>query len=265
MPFYTDTHAHVYLPEFQDKMDEILARAEQEKVMKIALPNIDSSTTESLKATCDLYDGFYPMVGIHPCSIKPDSYKNELRHVEDELKSNYASKHGKKYCAVGEIGIDLHWDKSTLSIQTDAFEQQMFWAWERDLPVAVHCRNAYNEVIASIEKMGPNRPKGVLHCFTGNIEQANALIELGFLLGIGGVVTFKNSGLAEVVAQIDMKHLVLETDSPYLAPHPHRGKKNEPAYTALVAEKIAQAKGLVHPINDVGVPTSINAQQLFKW
>lgn len=246
-------------------MEQMLDRAKQEKVTKIALPNIDSSTTEALKHTSDFYDGFYPMMGIHPCSIKPDTYKSELAHVHEELDSGYQSAHGKTYCAVGEIGIDLHWDKSTLDIQIEAFEKQMFWAWERELPVAVHCRNAYSEVIESIQRMDNHRPQGVLHCFTGNLEQAQSLIDLGFLLGIGGVVTFKNSGLAEVVEQIALKHLVLETDSPYLAPHPNRGKRNEPAYTALVAEKIASVKGLNHPLDDVGVPTSENAKRLFKW
>lgn len=246
-------------------MDQIVQRAEQANVLKVALPNIDSSTTAYMKTTADMNAEYYPMMGIHPCSVKPESYKAELKHVLDELDSGYASAHCRGYCAVGEIGIDLYWDKSTLDIQIEAFEQQMLWAFERNLPVAVHCRDAHDEVITSISNMGTNRPKGVLHCFTGNIDQANALIELGFLLGIGGVVTFKNNGLDKVVEHIDLKHLILETDSPYLAPTPYRGKRNEPSYTALVAEKIAEIKGLDKPLESVGKPTSENAANLFKW
>jgi len=265
MPHYCDTHAHIYLPEFQDQMDEVVMRAKAANVTTVALPNIDSSTTNSLKETAGLNPNFHPMMGIHPCSIKPETYKEELNHVLQELDAGYTSKHGHGYCAVGEIGIDLYWDKSTLDIQVESFEQQMLWAFERSLPVAVHCRDAYDEVISSISNMSANRPKGVLHCFTGTIDQANALIELGFLLGIGGVVTFKNSGLDKVVEQIELKHLVLETDSPYLAPTPYRGKRNEPAYTALVAEKIAAIKGLDNPLESVGTPTSENAANLFNW
>lgn len=264
MPFYTDTHAHVYLPEFKDELTEVVQRAHSAYVNVILLPNIDSSTTESLKLTCNTNGIFYPMMGLHPCSVK-ENYKDELKHVKDELDVGFTSSHGRSYLAVGEIGIDLHWDKSTLSIQIESFEQQMLWAHEKNFPVAVHCRNAYTEVIASITNMGAQRPRGVLHCFTGTIEQANALTDLGFLLGIGGVVTYKNSGLAEVVAKIDMKHLVLETDSPYLSPVPFRGKRNEPAYTVHVAQKIAEIKGLQDPMMDVGDPTSSNAHDLFDW
>ena len=189
MPFYCDTHAHIYLPEFGEDMANVMQRAKDAHVLKVALPNIDSSTTQALKQVADLDYNFHPMMGLHPCSVKPEDWKTELEHVKEELDSGYRSRHGRGYCAVGEIGIDLYWDQSTLDIQVQAFEQQMLWAFERKLPVAVHCRNAYDEVIASIANMGQQRPKGVLHCFTGTIEQANALIELGFLLGIGAVVT----------------------------------------------------------------------------
>jgi TatD DNase family protein len=265
MPFYADTHAHIYLSEFEADMDELIGRAERASVLKVALPNIDSSAIDSLKRVADLNYNFHPMMGLHPCYVKPETWKEELERVRQELDSNYTTIHGRPYCAVGEIGIDLYWDTTTQSIQTEAFEQQMLWAHERQLAVVVHCRNAYDEVIASIGNMGAQRPKGVLHCFTGTMPQAEALIDLGFLLGIGGVVTYKNSPLAEVVKQIDLKHMVLETDSPYLPPVPHRGKRNEPAYTALVAEKIAELKGLTDPLLHVGQPTSANAAQLFNW
>lgn len=263
MPFYTDTHAHIYLEEFEDELPQLLQRAKDALVYKILLPNIDSSATAALKRTADADYNIHPMMGLHPCYVK-DNYEEELAHVLSELDSNYRSAHGRPYCAVGEIGIDLHWDVSTLHIQIKAFKQQMRWAHERDLPVAVHCRNAYDEVIACISEMGADRPKGVLHCFTGTMEQAEALIDLGFLLGIGGVVTYKNSALADVVKAIDLRHIILETDSPYLPPVPYRGKRNEPAYTILVAEKIAELKGLGDPLLHVGQPTSMNATSLFR-
>jgi TatD DNase family protein len=263
MPFYTDTHAHIYLEEFEAELPQVIQRAKDEHVLKIPLPNIDSSATAALKRTADADYNIHPMMGLHPCYVK-ENYEEELAHVLSELNSNYRSAHGRPYCAVGEIGIDLHWDVSTLEIQIFAFKQQMRWAHERNLPVAVHCRNSYDEVIACITEMDDERPKGVLHCFTGTIEQAEALINLGFLLGIGGVVTYKNSALAEVVKAIDLKHIILETDSPYLPPVPHRGKRNEPAFTSLIAEKIAELKGLRHPLEDVGQVTSANATTLFR-
>lgn len=263
MPYFADTHAHIYVKEFDDDRNDIIQRALNANVQAILLPDIDSSTTARLKDTCDLNSVFTPMIGIHPCSIKPESYKSELQHVLNELNSGYVSQHGKGYCAVGEIGIDLYWDKSTLGIQIEAFEQQMLWAFERNLPVAVHCRDAYDEVIASISNMGAKRPKGVLHCFTGTIDQANSLIDLGFLLGIGGVVTFKNSGLDKVVEQIDLKHLILETDSPYLAPTPYRGKRNESSYIPIIANKLADVKG-IDPFT-VMETTTQTAHTLFKW
>ncbi|MCB9192720.1 MAG: TatD family hydrolase [Flavobacteriales bacterium] len=263
MPYFADTHAHIYVEEFDVDREAIAQRAFQANVQIILLPNIDSSTTDALKQTANMDAGYHPMMGIHPCSIKPLTYKEELNHVLAELDSGYQSEHGKGYCAVGEIGIDIYWDKSTLGIQIEAFEQQMLWAHERNLPVAVHCRDAYDEVISSISNMGADRPKGVLHCFTGTLDQANALIELGFLLGIGGVVTFKNSGLDKVVEQVDLKHLILETDSPYLAPTPHRGKRNEPSYIPIIANKIAEVKAI--DIHEVMKTTTQTAHDLFDW
>lgn len=263
MPYFADTHAHIYVEEFDADREDIAQRAFNANVQAILLPNIDSSTTAAMKQTANMDARFHPMMGIHPCSIKPPSYKDELKHVLTELDSSYQSQHGKGYCAVGEIGIDLYWDRSTLKIQVESFEQQMLWAFERHLPVAVHCRDAYSEVISSISNMGPNRPKGVLHCFTGTIEQANSLIDLGFLLGIGGVLTFKNSGLDKVVQQIDLQHLVLETDSPYLAPTPHRGTRNEPSYIPIIANKIADVKGIDPFI--VMETTTQTAHDLFAW
>ncbi len=262
MPKLVDTHAHLYVKEFDKDRTDTIQRALSANVQAILLPDIDSTTTKRLKETCNLNSVFHPMTGLHPCSVKPETYVAELNHVLSELESGYRSEHGKPHCAVGEIGIDLYWDKSTLDIQSAAFKQQMQWAHERNLPVAVHCRDAYDEVIASIKNMRNNRPKGVLHCFTGNIDQANALIDLGFLLGIGGVVTFKNSGLDKVVEQLELDSLILETDAPYLAPTPYRGKRNESAYVVEVANKVAEIKQV--DIETIRLKTSENASDLFN-
>ena len=263
MPYYVDTHAHIYVEEFDEDIDEVLARADAADVRIILLPNIDSTTTHRMKSVCNRSIMAYPMMGVHPCSVQPDTYKAELAHVKQELDAGFTSEHGKSYVAAGEIGIDLHWDTSTLTIQTEAFEQQMLWAHEKELPVAVHCRSAYDEVISSIANMGNNRPKGVLHCFTGNLNQAEQLIELGFKLGIGGVVTYKNSGLDKVVAQLALEHLILETDSPYLPPTPHRGSRNEPSYVPIIAKKIADIKGV--DMDQIRSTTMQNAHDLFQY
>jgi TatD DNase family protein len=208
-----------------------------------------------MKSVCERFPALVkPMMGIHPCSVTKD-YKNQLAVVKAELNQG-------GYVAVGEIGLDLHWDKEYLPVQIAAFEQQMDWAKEMKLPVAVHCRDAYDEVIDSITKVQDGTLTGVLHCFTGNLEQANALLDLGFYLGIGGVITFKNSGVAETVAQLPLDRLVLETDSPYLAPVPYRGKRNESSYVKFVAEKVAEVKGMsVEEIADI---TTKNAIELFN-
>ena len=201
-------------------------------------------------------------MGLHPCSVKPETYQAELEHVISELESGYLSTHGQPYIAVGEIGIDLYWDKSTLDIQVEAFEQQMEWAKELNLPVAIHCRDSFDEIFTSVEKAQDGNLRGVLHCFTGNTAQAEKCIELNLHIGLGGVLTFKNSGVDKAIKDIPMEWLVLETDAPYLAPTPHRGKRNESAYTKLVADKLAEVKGL--SLEEVANITTENAKQLFN-
>ena len=250
-----DTHTHLFTKNFDDDLDAVMQRAKDAGVGLMLLPDIDSESTERMKSVCGRFPALVkPMMGIHPCSVTND-YKNQLAVVKAELNQG-------GYVAVGEIGLDLHWDKESLPFQIAAFEQQMDWAKEMKLPVAVHCRDAYDEVIDSITKVQDGTLTGVLHCFTGNLEQANALLDLGFYLGIGGVITFKNSGVAETVAQLPLDRLVLETDSPYLAPVPYRGKRNESSYVKFVAEKVAEVKGMsVEEIADI---TTKNAIELFN-
>lgn len=250
-----DTHTHLFTKHFDNDLDEIMDRAANASVKQMLLPNIDMETTERMKSVESRFpERVKMMMGVHPCSVK-ENYQEELAHVEEELNSG-------NYVAVGEIGIDLYWDKDTLGIQQIAFEQQMEWAKEHDLPVAVHCRDAYPEVIESIAKVQDGSLQGVLHCFTGAKEYADQLLDLGFHLGIGGVITFKNSGVAEVAAQLPLNKLVLETDSPYLAPVPNRGKRNESSYVKFVAEKLAEVHGI--SVKELAEVTTENAVRLFK-
>lgn len=250
-----DTHTHLFTKHFDSDLDAVMQRAKDAGVGLMLLPDIDSESTPRMKAVCERFPGLVqPMMGIHPCSVTED-YENQLSIVKAELDKG-------GYVAVGEIGLDLYWDKASLPFQIKAFEQQMQWAKELNLPVAVHCRDAYDEVISSIGNCQDGTLTGVLHCFTGNTEQANALLDLGFYLGIGGVITFKNSGLAETAAELPLDKLVLETDSPYLAPMPFRGKRNESSYVKYVAEKLAEVKGL--PVEEIADITSKNAIELFN-
>lgn len=250
-----DTHTHLFTRHFDDDLDEVMSSAHNSDVRQMLLPNIDKGTTERMKAVQSRFpDQVRMMMGVHPCSVK-DDYELELAHVKEELGKGH-------YVAVGEIGIDLYWDKSKLGIQQKAFEQQMEWAKEMELPVAVHCRDAYPEVIGSIRKVQDGTLQGVLHCFTGAKEYADQLLDLGFHLGIGGVITFKNSGVAEVAATLPLDKLVLETDSPYLAPVPYRGKRNQSSYVRFVAEKLAEVKGI--SVTELAEITTANAVRLFK-
>src|SRR5271154_480424 len=205
---FVDTHTHLYAEEFASDIDEVIKKAINAGIEKFFLPNIDSSSIDVMHALCDKYPAHcFPMIGLHPCSVK-ENYKEELAIAYNLLKT-------KKYVAVGEIGIDLYWDKTFYAQQVDVFTQQINWALEFDLPIVIHCRNSFDEIydiLSSFKKL----PKGIFHCFSGNEEQANKIIDTtNFKLGIGGVLTFKNSGLDKAIANIDLKHLVLETDSPY--------------------------------------------------
>lgn len=207
-------------------------RCFQNNIKRLFLPNVDSASIPLVFDLVHAYpDVCYPMLGLHPCDVK-DNFEEELANIEDAIAGN-------KIYAIGEIGIDLYWDKTTLDKQVEAFHTQIAWAKKLDLPIVIHCRNAFDEVYKVLLEENDEKLRGIFHCFSGTVEQARQVIELGFYLGIGGVVTYKNSGLDKVVEQIDLKNIVLETDSPYLTPVPFRGKPNESSYLIHVAQKVA--------------------------
>lgn len=251
---FTDTHTHLYSEQFNSDRNAMIEAAIAKGVQTFYLPNIDHESIEGMLKLEEQFPGrCLPMMGLHPCSVNA-TYQQELDLVKEWLDK-------RRFAAIGEIGIDLYWDKTFIKEQEIAFRQQIDWALESGYTISIHCRNAFEEIYA-ILKSYPKLPKSIFHCFSGNTEQANLIIALGnFKLGIGGVVTFKNSGLDKVVEDIDLKHLVLETDAPYLAPVPHRGKRNESAYIPLIAEKIAAIKGI--SIEDVASVTSQNALDIF--
>jgi TatD DNase family protein len=250
-----DTHTHQYSKEFDKDRAESIQRCLDNGITKLYLPNVDSESIPRMLEMEAQFPGIcFAMMGLHPCSVQ-QNYKEELVIVKEWLDK-------RKWAAIGEIGIDLYWDKTFLKEQQEAFRQQINWAMEYDLPIVIHARDSFNEifeVMDSFEKL----PKGIFHCFTGNQQQAEKVISYGgFKMGIGGVLTFKNSGLDKVLEQVGLEHLVLETDSPYLAPIPHRGKRNESSYVKLVAEKLAEVKNISY--EEVAAVTSKNALELFS-
>lgn len=251
-----DTHAHLYLEEFDNDIDEVVDRAKTIGVEKILLPNIDTSTIESLSKLAKRHpDLFVPMMGLHPTSVKSD-WQKQLNAIRDELDKG-------GYIAVGEIGLDLHWDKSTLAIQKEAFEEQLRWSIEKKLPVSIHSRDAISEVIDSIQKVGAEKLFGVFHSFGGSSKELEGILKLkNFLVGINGVVTFKNSGLKEVLPACPLERLIVETDSPYLAPVPHRGRRNESSFLEEVVETLSEIYNVQK--NLIGETTSRNARTLFN-
>lgn len=259
---FIDTHCHIYYEPFDEDRDTMINRAIENGVNHFFLPNVDSASIEGMYQLCKLYpNNCFAMMGLHPCEVK-EHYLQELSWVEQYLFNHNSSYSFNKFYAVGEIGLDYYWDKSTIPQQKDAFIKQIQWAKQLNLPIAVHARDSLDDILQVIEQEQDGDLTGVLHCFTGNKEQAEKAISLGFYLGIGGVVTYKNAGLDEVVADIDMKHLVLETDAPYLTPVPYRGKRNECAYIKIIAEKIASIKNI--SLEEVAQITTHNAYQLFK-
>ena len=252
---FIDTHAHLYVEQFDEDLQKVIENAKNDNVKKVVLPNIDASSSQKL---IDLYlsdkQFFAPMMGLHPGSVG-DNYKDELKAIDQHfLRHNFAS--------VGEIGLDYYWDTSKIKEQKAAFTTQIDWALERELPIAIHCREAFDDVLDILEKRQNGNLRGVLHCFTGNEEQAERLIDLNFYLGVGGVLTYKNSKLGDVLKNIDLKHLVLETDAPYLSPMPYRGKRNESAYILYIAEKLAEIKEV--KLLEVAEITTENAENLFS-
>jgi TatD DNase family protein len=249
-----DTHAHLYTKEFEEDRDLMIQRALESGVQKMLLPSIDSSEIEAmLDLEAKFPDHCFAMMGLHPCYVK-ENYEEEL-----EIVSNWLSK--RSFKAVGEIGLDLYWDKTFYKQQTDAFCRQIEWAKYYKIPISIHSREATDEAIEIVQSYKDENLRGVFHCFGGTIEQAKKIIDLDFYMGIGGVVTFKKAGLDLLLKDISLEHLVLETDAPYLAPVPFRGKRNEAAYVRFIAEKIAEAKGV--SIIEVENTTSANAEKLF--
>jgi len=252
---FIDTHSHLYFPEFDNDRDEVINRAIRGGIEKICLPNIDIRSIKPMMYLVNKYPDFcFPMIGLHPTSVKK-KYRDVLKKIQEHLIKE-------TFIAIGEIGIDLYWDNTYKEEQMKAFREQITLAIDNQLPVVIHIRESFDEVFQILDEFKPDYPKGIFHSFTGNIDQANRAIAMGFKLGIGGIITFKNSGLNKVVRDIDLKHIVLETDSPYLAPVPKRGKRNESSYLIYTARKIAELhKVTVEKIADI---TSQNAIKLFK-
>jgi len=233
----------------------MIERAISKGVSHFYLPAIDSETHENmLNLEAEFPENITAMMGLHPCSVKPETWENELKIVKNYLDQ-------RNFVAIGEIGIDLYWDSSTLDIQVKAFEQQIDWAIERDIPIVIHTRSSFDEVFEVLERKKHPKLRGIFHCFSGNLEQAKHAIELQFLLGIGGVVTFKNGKIDQFLNEIPIENIVLETDSPYLAPVPFRGKRNESAYVELVAEKLVDIYGL--QFSEIDRITTENAELVF--
>ena len=249
-----DTHAHLYSSKFSSDRDDMVRRAIAAGVNKIYLPNIDAA---SIDAMLDLEAAFpdhcFAMMGLHPCSVN-ETVEAELAIVEKYLQE-------RKWAGVGETGIDLYWDKTFLEQQKMAFARQIEWAKDLDLPIIIHSRESNEECIELVKNGQDGRLRGIFHCFSGTVEQAKRMIDLGFLLGIGGTVTYAKSELPAVIAAIPLEHIVLETDAPYLPPVPHRGKRNESAYIKLVAEMISEIKVL--PLSKIAQITSQNATKVF--
>ena len=249
-----DTHAHLYVKQFEGDRAAMIQRAIDNNVKEFYLPNIDSETIEDMLALEAAYpDRCYAMMGLHPCSVK-ENVEEELQIVKSWLEK-------RPFCAVGEIGIDLHWDTTFFEQQKQAFRQQIHWAIDLDIPIVIHSRKSTWEVITILREEKHPKLRGIFHCFGGNVEEAVAIIDLGFYLGIGGVLTFKKAGLDKTMEAIDLEHVVLETDAPYLAPTPYRGKRNESAYVHLIADRLATIKGL--SLREVTAITSQNAKNIF--
>ncbi len=251
-----DTHAHLYVENFIEDLSDVVLRAQQAQVDKVLLPNIDASTIEPLKKIQQAFPAFFiPMMGLHPTSVK-DDYKEELDIIYKELYSTT------NYVAIGEIGIDLYWDTTYIIEQTEAFETQLKWSIEKNLPVAIHSRNSYKEIIASVERVGGVKLRGVFHSFSGDVDDLRELLKFeNFFIGINGIVTFKNSNLRHFLKECPIDRIVLETDAPYLSPVPFRGKRNEPMYLKYINQALSAIYG-IDPIEMAQI-SKTNAIRLF--
>jgi TatD DNase family protein len=250
----TDTHTHLYYETDEARRTELMQRCRDNSIDRLFLPNVDAASVPLMVDLLTAYpDNCYPMLGLHPCSVK--------ENWEEELAAIVPALHQHKIYAVGEIGIDLYWDKTFLAEQVHAFKLQIKWAKTLKLPIVIHCRDAFDEVYQVLQDEHDEKLRGIFHCFTGTLEQANKITNLGFYLGIGGVVTYKNAGLDKILPQIDLKHVVLETDSPYLTPVPYRGKPNESSYLTYVAQKVAELyQTSVEHVADI---TTENSKKIF--
>ena len=250
-----DTHTHLYLSQYKDDIDDVVSRAKEIGIKKFIFPAIDSSHFDSMHSLKNKYPNeIYLMSGLHPTDVK-ENYKDELDFVVNSIKTN-------TYVAIGEIGIDLYWDKSFLKQQKEAFTFQIRLAIKYDLPIVIHCREAFDQIFEILDKENCDKLRGIFHCFTGTFEEAQRAIDLGFVLGIGGVVTFKNGGIDKFLHKIDLKNIVLETDSPFLAPVPFRGKRNESSYIIYVIEKLSEIYGISK--EKIAEITSKNAEKVFR-
>jgi len=254
---FADSHTHLYSEEFEKDLGEVIGRASQSGVRHLFLPNTDSGTFPRMMQVAGLFpDICHPMAGLHPTSVK-SGYKKELDELVRQLKGSH-----EKFCAIGEIGIDLYWDKTYVQEQRFVFDFQLDLALEYNLPVVIHTRNSMEETLKMISARNDPAIRGVFHCFSGNLDQAMVAVGLGFFLGVGGVVTYKNSGLQTIVSHIGLESLVLETDAPYLPPVPYRGQRNEPSYIPLIAQKVAEIKGC--SLAEVAGKTTGNTLKLFN-
>lgn len=252
---YVDTHAHLYLEKFDEDIDDVIKNCIKNNVERIFLPNIDSSTIESLNNLSKLYpDNCFPIMGLHPCSVN-DNYKSELSIMQGWLEKE-------KYYGIGETGVDLYWDKTFKSQQVEAFEEQINWSKSYDLPIIIHSRESLDITIDIITQNQNGVLSGIFHCFNGNIEQCKKIVDNNFYMGLGGIVTYKNAGLDEMIKYLPLEKMLLETDSPYLSPVPYRGKRNQSSYIPIIADKIAEIKGLT--TKEIMTVTTQNAARIFK-
>ena len=250
----TDTHIHLYSEDYEDDRDELIENAFKQNIERFFLPAIDSETTQAMYDLEARYpENVFLMMGLHPTHVQ-ENFEEELKHVEEQFGQ-------RRFYAVGEIGIDLHWDKSTLEIQQEAFRRQIKLAKKHKLPIVIHCRKAFDEIFEILEEEKSDDLFGIFHCFTGNLEQAKKALSYNLKLGIGGVVTFKNGKIDKFLNEIPLKEIVLETDGPYLSPSPFRGKRNQPEYLLKVAEKIAEI--YQKPLAEIAEVTTQNSKDIF--
>jgi TatD DNase family protein len=251
---FTDTHAHIYVDDFQNDLEDVLHRAGELGVKHICMPNIDSSSIAAMHDVEKKYPNCFAMMGLHPCHIN-ETYEEELKIVSSWLEK-------RRYIAIGEIGIDLYWDKTFAKEQEIAFRRQIEWAVGYKLPIVIHSRESLDLTISIVSEYKNTGITGIFHCFNGSLEQAKKIMDIGFYMGIGGVVTYKNAGVDVVVSQIPLENIVLETDSPYLAPVPNRGKRNEPVFLVDVARKVSELSG--KNIEEIAAVTTNNAKKIFS-